>query len=223
MESVPLVVSVAWALPALTAALAADGSVDEVRELLARWDGHLGELDAPLAAAALPRARGVLAAATGDPLTASDHLLVAAREYSRLGLAYEEAQTREQAGSSLVLAGRADVGAAELQAALELFQRLGASWDLDRCSGVAREHGVSVPARHRGGRRGYGTALSPRERNVAELVSRGRTNNEIAAELFVSVKTIERHVSAVMRKLGVTSRRSIAGQLVALDDDVAGH
>ncbi|HEX6325164.1 MAG TPA: AAA family ATPase [Jiangellaceae bacterium] len=223
VESVPLVVSVAWALPALTAALAAEGSFDEVHELLARWDGHLGELDAPLAAAAFPRARGVLAAATGDPLTASDHLLVAAGEYSRLGLAYEEAQTREQAGSSLVLAGREDVGAAELQAALELFQRLGASWDLDRCSGVAREHGVSVPARHRGGRRGYGTALSPRERNVAELVSQGRTNNEIAAELFVSVKTIERHVSAVMRKLGVTSRRSIAGQLVSLDDDVAGH
>jgi FixJ family two-component response regulator len=45
-------------------------------------------------------------------------------------------------------------------------------------------------------RRKYGAALSPRERAVAELAATGRTNKEIAAELFVSTKTVDTHLSA---------------------------
>ena len=53
-------------------------------------------------------------------------------------------------------------------------------------------------------------SLSGREREIAELVSRGRTNREIAAELFLSEKTIESHLTKVFAKLGVSGRVAVA-------------
>lgn len=67
-------------------------------------------------------------------------------------------------------------------------------------------------------RRKYGAALSPRERAVAELAATGRTNKEIAAELFVSTKTVDTHLSAAMRKLGVHSGTALAHRLSTADD-----
>ena len=53
--------------------------------------------------------------------------------------------------------------------------------------------------------------LTRREREVADLVIDGLTNPEIADRLFVSQKTVETHMTNIFRKLGVTSRRDIAG------------
>jgi len=72
-----------------------------------------------------------------------------------------------------------------------------------------------LSARHRGGRRGYGAELSPREREVAHLAAAGHTNKEIAEHLFVSVNTVKKQISAAMRKLGVRSRSALP---VRLDD-----
>ena len=52
--------------------------------------------------------------------------------------------------------------------------------------------------------------MSGREREIAELVASGRTNREIAAELFLSEKTIESHLRKVFGKLGVTGRVAVA-------------
>ena len=54
------------------------------------------------------------------------------------------------------------------------------------------------------------TALTPQERQVADLVSRGATNREVASILFVSPKTIEFHLGNIYRKLGVRSRTELA-------------
>lgn len=102
---------------------------------------------------------------------------------------------------------------ATLQAAMATYRRLGATWDANRVARAAREHRVSMPARHRRGRPSYGSTLSPREREVAELAATGRTNKEIAADLFLSVNTVSRHVTAVMRKLGIHSRAGISHRL----------
>ncbi|MDA0183741.1 LuxR C-terminal-related transcriptional regulator [Solirubrobacter phytolaccae] len=63
-------------------------------------------------------------------------------------------------------------------------------------------------------RRATGTdglaALSGREREIADLVALGRTNKEIAAELFLSEKTIENHMTRVFTKLGVSRRAEVA-------------
>jgi DNA-binding NarL/FixJ family response regulator len=95
-----------------------------------------------------------------------------------------------------------------LLSALESFAALGATWDAARVRRTLREHGVARP--WRGGRRGYGNRLSPREQEVAELAARGRTNREIAEALVLSPRTVQDHVSKAMRKLGVESRKALA-------------
>lgn len=213
LDTVPFQASFPRALPALTEAFVAAGRVREARDLGARWGRHLRGLDAPLAAAALAHANGFVEVASTRLAPAARSFLAAAGEYEQLGCPYESAQTQVQAGCALLQGGELQQGGAELGAALATFRRIGASWDVDRVSKIARDFNVSIPARHLGGRRGYGTDLSPRELEVAELAASGRTNREIAAELFLSVKTVERHVSAAMRKLDVRSRRSIARRL----------
>ncbi|MPZ25468.1 MAG: AAA family ATPase [Micromonosporaceae bacterium] len=201
------------ALPWLVEALTAAGSVAQARTVVFRHARGLRGIAAPLAPAALRHAQGFVAAADGAPDRAAGYFLAAALRYDRLHSRYEAAQAREHAARALVAAGQPERVAEPLAAALATYERLGARWDLARAARIARLHGVSVPARHRGGHRGYGTALSPREREVAELAATGRTNKEIAAELFLSAETVKKHLQAGMRKLGVQSRAALAHRL----------
>ncbi|HEX3455079.1 MAG TPA: helix-turn-helix transcriptional regulator [Gaiellaceae bacterium] len=58
-----------------------------------------------------------------------------------------------------------------------------------------------------------GEALTPQEYQVAQLVATGATNREVGAALFLSVKTVEAHLSRIYRKLGISSRRALARAL----------
>ncbi len=62
-------------------------------------------------------------------------------------------------------------------------------------------------------------ALTPSERRVAELAARGRTNREIAQELFVTMATVETHLSRTYRKLGVSGRAALAAALEGPDGE----
>ena len=68
-----------------------------------------------------------------------------------------------------------------------------------------------------GGRRGSAGALTPSERRVADLVLAGKTNREIAAELFVTVHTVEKTLTRAYAKLGVRSRTELAHRLADLE------
>jgi DNA-binding CsgD family transcriptional regulator len=179
-------------LPALTEAMVAAGRATAAADLVTRSEQAIAGLAAPLAPAALRHARGFL-----DP--SGGHFTAAAELYEAIQCPYEAAQARERAGTD-----------EQLRQAIEAYEALGARWDLDRAARLARERGLSLPARHRGGTRGYGDALSPRERDVARLAASGLTNKEIAQELFLSAKTVERHLSAVLRKLSLRSRIELA-------------
>lgn len=209
----------ARALPAVTEALLAAGRAERARELVDSYEQRLAKLDAPVAPAALAQARGLLLHAAGDHEAAVAQLVTAVSAYEPLGCPYEAALAAEQAVPAQLAAGDAAAAQASLLAALSGYRRVGAAWDAGRVTRIARHHGVSVPARHRGGRRGYGNGLSPREREVAELAATGRSNKEIAAELFLSVNTVARHISAAMRKLDARSRAALAYRLVEQPDD----
>ncbi|MEV4249001.1 LuxR C-terminal-related transcriptional regulator [Streptosporangium canum] len=86
---------------------------------------------------------------------------------------------------------------------------LGASWDADRVAHLLRGHGVQVARPWRGGRKGYGERLSPREEEIVDLLALGWTNKKIAESLQLSPRTVERHLSAAMRKVGVSSRTAL--------------
>jgi len=125
---------------------------------------------------------------------------------------------RIDAGRALLAAGRAyeaaghgDLARERLREAIEVFRDCGAGALEGQAIRELRRLGVRVTAPPARGDGSYG--LSPRELEVAKLVTRGLTNQKIAAELFLSVRTVETHLSRVFAKLGVTSRTGVAAKL----------
>jgi DNA-binding CsgD family transcriptional regulator len=117
---------------------------------------------------------------------------------------------RERQAEALVAAGHSDEGQQVLSAQYERLFRLGARGDADRVAQRLREHGAEVPRLWRGGRRGYGNRLSPRELEVVRLVIAGKTNREISRILAKSPATVDQQLRSAMRKLKVTSRTALA-------------
>ncbi|GIG63011.1 LuxR family transcriptional regulator [Longispora fulva] len=189
-------------LPTAVAALARHDPA-EARDWSAAFTAGVDGLHAPLAAAAVLDCAARLAEATGAQAEAADGYRRAAAAYAELPRPYDAAQATEAAGRCLLAAGRD--GAGPLGEAIATYDRLGAAWDAARARAALRAHGLRVSPRR--GRRGYGTELSPRERDVVRLAGLGHSNREIAATLFLSERTVEEHVAKAMRKLGVRSRR----------------
>ena len=108
---------------------------------------------------------------------------------------YVAARVRVLIGLACRALGDDDGGGLELDAARAVFEQLGAAPDLARIDALAE--GAAPAHRH---------GLTPRELQVLRLVAAGKTNKAIAAELFLSEKTIDRHVSNIFTKLDVPSR-----------------
>ena len=103
-----------------------------------------------------------------------------------------------------------DDAIAEARSALGTFEDLGAARDADAAAARLRDLGVTAP---RGGPAGLGE-LTQREREVFDLLGEGLTNRELADRLFLSVKTVERHVRNVLFKLGLRNRAEAAAYVV---------
>jgi DNA-binding NarL/FixJ family response regulator len=99
-----------------------------------------------------------------------------------------------------------------LERALGMFEELGARPWADK----ARDELARIS-----GRRAASDDLTDAEHRVAVLAAEGRHNKEIAAELFLSVGTVERHLTNAYRKLGVRSRTELAGRLAKSGDEPA--
>jgi DNA-binding CsgD family transcriptional regulator len=139
--------------------------------------------------AAAATARGAVELAAGSAHQALALLRQAAETWLELGAAYETARARELVGLACRALGDEDAAALELAAAREAYTKLGARPDLDRLAGRPGAHG-----------------LTPRELEVLRLVALGATNKAIAAELVLSERTVDRHVSNILGKLRVSSR-----------------
>jgi ATP/maltotriose-dependent transcriptional regulator MalT len=140
-------------------------------------------------------ARGAVALARGEAegaLTALRHSLQAWQE---LGAPYEAARARVLVGLACSALGDGDGATLELEAARGAFEELGAHLDLSRVDSLLSS-GTSRDAH----------GLSRRELQVLRLVASGETNKAIAAALVLSERTVDRHVSNIYAKLGVSSR-----------------
>ncbi|MGW5312087.1 AAA family ATPase [Nocardia thailandica] len=93
-----------------------------------------------------------------------------------------------------------------------LLDRLGAIGTADRLRVALRRDGGVVPQRPRGMTRANPGGLTNRQLEVARLIARGLSNTEIAARLYISPKTADHHVSAILAKLGLPTRRAVIAQ-----------
>ncbi|MFG3533201.1 AAA family ATPase [Streptomyces sp. NPDC047917] len=201
----------------LVEALTARGPGNEAAELVDEFAAGLDGTDAPRAQAALLTTRGALASAHDRPDEAEALLGSARRVLMVAGLRYDEAQAAERLGQLRSERGEVRDGL-DLEAALRLYGAMAASRDIARICRSMRQFGVPIPYPWRGGRRSLGQTLSPKEHRVAALAAAGKTNQEIATELFLSRRTVESHVSSALRKLGCGSRKDLAAMLLSVDE-----
>jgi ATP/maltotriose-dependent transcriptional regulator MalT len=200
---------------ALTRAELDTGRPAEARQWAVRAAEHARRLRLPVARAEADRAGARVLTASGDTVEAAKLALASAEAAARAGAAIEAARSR-------LVAGQAFAAGGDRASALDTLKK--AADELE-ATGALRFHAEARRELRRLGARpaapsGAGPtelsgldSLSAREREIAELVTDRKTNDQIAAELFLSVKTVESHLRNVFRKLEVSSRVEVARML----------
>ncbi|MGB8198810.1 MAG: helix-turn-helix transcriptional regulator, partial [Pseudonocardiaceae bacterium] len=160
----------------------------------------------PAALAAAARCHGLL-----EPRNSTERFEQALRWHAERTTPFDRARTHLAYGARLHRSRNKAEARVQLHSALELFERLGAEPWAQRSRAKLVSSGGSAPA--------TGTiielTLTPQELRVALEVQRGLTNNDAAAALFLSVKTVEYHLSSIYRKLGISSRTQLIRVLSA--------
>ena len=187
------------AAPLLAAAveiLLADGDLDGARRAAAALAAVRPGFGAMLTALA-DRAAGEVLLAQGRARPALEPLRRAWAAWVRLDVPYEIARTRVLLARAGCAVGDEDGARLELESACQAFARLGAAPDLAAARADLSRLAPGVPRV---------VGLTDREVEVLRLVATGRTNRAIAAELFLSEKTVARHLSNIFDKLDLPSR-----------------
>ncbi|HYI20839.1 MAG TPA: AAA family ATPase [Solirubrobacteraceae bacterium] len=169
------------------------------------------------------RIQGQLALARAEPAEAIARLEEAVAHHAAAGMPFELAMDELTLGEVLRRQGRRRAAADVLNRAHGVLTRLGAAAAVERVERELVACGLN-PARR-------GTAdrdrLTPQEREVRRLVARGMTNRAVAAELLVSTKTVEVHLTRIYSKLGVSSRAQLiaaaADEAASAPPDVSGR
>jgi DNA-binding CsgD family transcriptional regulator len=182
------------------------GRVDEAAELLDWYEANAERLGRRSALAASWRCRGLLAAAARRIDDALDAFGRALAEHDAVLLPFDRARTLLALGATLRRAKRKADARRALEEAIAAFDSLGAAAFAARARSELERIGGRPPSK--GG-------LTPTERQIAELVAEGRSNKEVAAALFVSVKTVEANLSRTYAKLGIRSRAGLAWHLAS--------
>lgn len=149
----------------------------------------------PLLRGESAHAAGAVLLAEGDPGAALTALQQARATWQELDAPYQAARVGVLAGLACRRLGDDDTAHLEWDAAGEVFGRLGARPDLARLAELSSS-----------GDGGGDGGLTPRERQILGLVAAGRSNREVAGELVISDKTVERHLSNIFTKIGVSNR-----------------
>ncbi len=182
-------------LPAYVEILLARDEVGPARAAADELSGIAADLDTPFLDAVAAQSTGAVLLSEGKTQDAYSALRQAWTSWQELEAPYEAARVRALMGLACRGLGDEDGAEMELDAARWVFQELGAAPDLRRIEALSR----TAAAEAAGG-------LTAREVQVLRLVAAGKTNRAIAADLFLSEKTVARHVSNIFTKLGLSTR-----------------
>jgi DNA-binding CsgD family transcriptional regulator len=200
---------VTWLLRQLVLAALAIDRVDDAERYALRAVEHAERFGLPVGACRAATAHAEVLTVRGEADRAVELALGAVAAAERLEAGRDTVESRLSAGRALAAAGRREDAVAMLQRAAADAGRPGAMLFHDAAARELRRIGSRLSAETR--RAARGTAeLTERERDIAGLVSAGRSNKEVAASLFLSEKTIEHHLSRIYAKLGVRSRVELA-------------
>jgi DNA-binding NarL/FixJ family response regulator len=165
---------------------AARAAADELAQIAAHLDG-------PYLHALAAHASGAVRLSDGDPRAALTTLRTALGSWRALEAPHQVARVRTLIGIACRELGDTASAELELEAARGVFAELGAAPDLERVAQLVRSPRAAGP-------------LSRREGEVLTLLAAGKTNRAIAGALFISQKTVARHVSNIFAKLRLSSR-----------------
>ncbi|EWT02310.1 LuxR family transcriptional regulator [Intrasporangium oryzae NRRL B-24470] len=174
------------------------GDLEAARESAGELTAAAGHLESALLRARADQCAGAVLLAGGEAAEALKRLEAARLAWQALGVPHGVAQCRALMASCYRALGDLDASTLELDAAQGTFERLGAEPDLARLRDRAEDGSAALRPKH--------GPLTDREVEVIRLVAAGNTNRMIATALFLSEKTVARHLSNIYAKLGIGSR-----------------
>jgi DNA-binding CsgD family transcriptional regulator len=177
----------------------------------AAWAARFGSSDA---LAALAHVLGEVALLEHEPSTAADQFGLALDRLAEVEAPFERALTQARGGMALIAAGEREPGVERLVGAYHTFRKLGARPFANRAAADLEAAGERVGERlgRRAARDREQGGLTRRELEILRLVAVGRTNREIAHQLFLSPRTVDMHVRNMLAKLGCRSRTEATGR-----------
>jgi DNA-binding CsgD family transcriptional regulator len=186
-------------LPDAVEAMIAIGRLHEAEPLIDALESNGCRLDRPWMLAVGARSRGMWLAARGDLVAAEHAVQQAISHHQRLPMPFELARTRLLLGQLQRRQRHRDAAATTLRGALAAFEELGTPlW-----AGRARDELARTAPNP-------GSVLIPSEQRIAELAAAGMSNQDIAAQLFISSKTVEANLTRIYRKLAIRSRAQLS-------------
>jgi ATP/maltotriose-dependent transcriptional regulator MalT len=192
--------------PAYAHALAQSRRLDEADRTLRLFEDLARTRSRRSSIAAAGRVRGCLEGLRGQPEAARAAFNDSIDHLAGLCMPFEEGLTRLEYGRFLRRHGRRRAAVAEMSIARSLFAELRAQPFIARCdTELCNSPQAPAAALH--------VPLTARQLAVATAVAAGKSNREVAAEFYISLKTVEFHVSQILTRLGVDTRTEIAAAM----------